>query len=77
VNCVFFPNSHEHSFSEFGTVLYINSVEYTPDGRSLVKSIGERRFKVVGKDMLDGYHRAMVEFVFDERVTEQSEIGET
>ena len=63
-------------FSDYGTVLFINSVQYTPDGRSLVKTIGERRFMVVGRDMVDGYHQAQVRFVFDERVTEPSEIGE-
>ena len=69
-------NRNPAGFSDFGTVHYINSVQYTPDGRSLVKTIGERRFKVVGHDMVDGYHQARVKFVFDERVTEQSEIGE-
>ncbi len=51
-------------------------MEYTPDGRSLVKTIGERRFRVVRRDVVDGYHLAWVEFVFDERVTDKSKIGE-
>ncbi len=58
-------------------MLYVNSVEYTPDGRSLVKTIGERRFRVVRRDVVDGYDRAWIELVFDERVTDKSEIGES
>ena len=70
-----FTCSNEHSFSEYGTVLHVNSVEYTPDGRSLVKAVGERRFKVVGREMIDGYHSARVQFLFDVRVTDPEEIG--
>ena len=75
LNVYFVDTRHYSSFSDFGTVLYINSVDFTPDGRSLVKAIGERRFRVVRRDVIDGYNRAWVEFVFDERVTDKSEIG--
>ena len=45
------------------------------DGRCLISSTGERRFRVVGRGMIDGYHMAQIVFLFDERVTDQEEIS--
>ena len=56
-------------------MLFINSVEYTPDGRSLITTTGERRFNVVGRSMRDGYNCARIKFVYDETVTNPMEIG--
>lgn len=69
-------SSDNFSFSDYGTVLFINSVEYTPDGRSLITTTGERRFKVVGRSMRDGYNCAKIKFIFDEQVTDCTKIGE-
>lgn len=38
---------------------------YTPDGRSIVDTIGQRRFRVLERGMLDGYHTAKVELLRD------------
>ena len=51
--------------SNFGTVLYIESVQYTPDGRSLIKTRGERRFEIQNIRMHDGLHMACIEFITD------------
>lgn len=67
--------SENFSFSDYGTVLFINSVEYTPDGRSLITTTGERRFKVVGRSMRDGYNCAKIKFIFDEQVTDCTQIA--
>lgn len=67
--------SENFSFSDYGTVLFINSVEYTPDGRSLITTTGERRFKVIGRSVRDGYNCANIRFVFDEQVADAREIG--
>jgi len=45
------------------------------DGRYLISSTGERRFRVVGRGVMDGYHMAQIVFLFDERVTDQEEIS--
>ena len=50
-------------------------MEYTPDGRSLITTTGERRFKVVARSMKDGYNCARISFVYDQPVTNAMEIG--
>ena len=60
---------------DYGTVLHINSVQYTPDGRSLVSTTGERRFQVVSRGLRDGYCVAKIRFVVDDPVTAQDGIG--
>ena len=45
------------------------------DGRCLISTRGERRFKVLERGLTDGYHTAKIMFLFDERVTNQEEIG--
>ena len=70
-----FFRSDNFSFSNYGTVLFINSVEYTPDGRSLITTTGEKRFKVTGRNMRDGYNCATIQFLYDEPVTDTMEIG--
>lgn len=38
-------------------------MEYTPDGRAIVNTVGSRRFKIVSKSARDGYNTAAVEFL--------------
>ena len=64
------------TFAAYGTVMYIDSADTTQDGRSLVKTTGERRFQVVSKGMTDGYNTATIEFIKDTEVTEEEDIGE-
>ena len=64
------------SFSTYGTVLYINTVEHTADGRSLITTTGEKRFQVVHRSTCDGYNTAHIRFIVDEPVTDPGEIGE-
>ena len=63
------------TFAEYGTILHINSVEPMEDGRFLIATRGERRFKVHGRGMMDGYHMAKITFLFDNRVMDKEEIG--
>ena len=63
------------SFSDYGTVLYISSVEHTPDGRSLLTATGERRFRVVSRSMCDGYHTARISFLHDTLPSTPEETG--
>ena len=45
-------------------------MSYFPDGRSVVNTIGGRRFRVVSRGMRDGYDTANIEFIIDELETE-------
>jgi Lon protease-like protein len=45
---------------------------YTQDGRSVVDTIGQRRFRVIERGMRDGYNTARVELIRDHQ-TEQHE----
>ena len=65
-----------HSFSDYGTVLYINTVEHTADGRSLITTTGEKRFQVLRRSSCDGYNTAQIRFIVDEPVIHPEEIGE-
>jgi len=58
-------NSQENAFSDYGTMLEIRDIQYFPDGRSVVDTMGGRRFKVVGRGTKDGYSTATVEFLKD------------
>jgi len=58
-------NSQEKAFSDYGTMLEIRDIQYFPDGRSVVDTMGGRRFKVVSRGTKDGYSTATVEFLKD------------
>lgn len=49
-------------------MLEIRDVQYFPDGRSLVDSVGGRRFKVLSRSVRDGFNTAKVEFLQDNSV---------
>jgi len=46
-------------------MLEIRDIQYFPDGRSVVDTMGGRRFKVVERGTKDGYATATVEFLHD------------
>ena len=49
----------------YGTMLYINQFEQLADGRSLLDTIGTRRFKILAWGQKDGYATAKVEWMID------------
>lgn len=55
-------------FSEYGTMLEICDIKFFPDGRSVVDTVGGRRFRVLDRSMRDGYHTARVEFLDEVKV---------
>ncbi|KAL5460339.1 hypothetical protein EMCRGX_G033784 [Ephydatia muelleri] len=69
-----YPSS-DGSFVDYGTVLHITSLETTPDGRMLVTTVGERRFKVLSRGMQDGYSTATIQFINDEPVSGEQQIA--
>ncbi|KAF8784977.1 LON peptidase N-terminal domain and RING finger protein 3-like [Argiope bruennichi] len=60
--CAFIDND----IAEYGTMLEIRDVQYFPDGRSVVDTIGSRRFRILRKGERDGYSTGAVEFLKDE-----------
>lgn len=57
-------------FAKYGTMLEIRDIQFFPDGRSIVDTMGGRRFKVLERNILDGYNVAKVEFLEDEKVAD-------
>ena len=47
-------------------MLEIRDIQYFEDGRSVVDTIGGKRFKVLSRGVKDGYNTAKVEYLHDE-----------
>ncbi|XP_023236909.1 LON peptidase N-terminal domain and RING finger protein 3-like [Centruroides sculpturatus] len=62
--CAFMEDS-ENGIASHGTMLEIREVQYFPDGRAVVDTIGSKRFRVLHTGMRDGYHTGAVEFLSD------------
>ncbi|OCT65953.1 LON peptidase N-terminal domain and RING finger protein 3 [Xenopus laevis] len=58
-------------FADYGCLLEIRNVEFFADGRSVVDSIGKRRFKVIRHSQRDGYNTADIEYIEDHNVQGQ------
>ncbi|XP_064376970.1 LON peptidase N-terminal domain and RING finger protein 1-like isoform X2 [Dromaius novaehollandiae] len=56
------------SFSDYGCMLEIQQIEFLADGRSLVDTIGRRRFRVLRRGHRDGYNTADIEYLEDKKV---------
>ena len=56
-------------------MLEIRDVQYFADGRSVIDTVGGRRFKVLSRDTKDGYDTATVEFFQDECPSENEVEG--
>lgn len=55
-------------FADYGCLLEIRDVKFFSDGRSVVDTIGRRRFKVVQHRERDGYNTADIEYLEDVKV---------
>ncbi len=55
--------------------MFISSLEFTPDGRSLVTTLGEKRFHVLDRNSSDGYAVARIRFLSDEQVVGNDNIS--
>ncbi|NWX86576.1 LONF1 protein, partial [Nothoprocta ornata] len=56
------------SFADYGCMLEIQQIEFLADGRSLVDTIGRRRFRVLRRGHRDGYDTADIEYLEDKKV---------
>ncbi|KAI1640245.1 ATP-dependent protease La domain-containing protein [Biscogniauxia mediterranea] len=64
----------EPNFKELGTLLRIVNIEFFPDGRSLLETVGVSRFRVTRHGWLDGYIVANIERLDDISVAEEEAI---
>ncbi|KAL6076085.1 hypothetical protein STEG23_029789 [Scotinomys teguina] len=55
----------QNSFADYGCMLQIRNVHFLPDGRSVVDTIGGKRFRVLKRGMKDGYCTADIEYLED------------
>lgn len=63
------------SFADYGCMLEIQKIAFLPDGRSLVDTMGKRRFRVLKRGHRDGYNTADIEYLEDEKV-EREQLSE-
>ncbi|XP_072262304.1 LON peptidase N-terminal domain and RING finger protein 1 isoform X2 [Pyxicephalus adspersus] len=61
----------EKGFVDYGCMLQIRNVHFLPDGRSVVDTIGGKRFRVLKRGMRDGYCTADIEYLIDIQVGEE------
>ena len=64
-------------FMQYGTLLHILTVQTLPDGRSLIETRGEWRFRVEDHGMLDGYLVGNVARVEDMSLAEEEQFEST
>ncbi|XP_041640834.1 LON peptidase N-terminal domain and ring finger 1, like [Cheilinus undulatus] len=67
-------NDPQKGFADHGCMLTIRSVHFLPDGRSVVDTIGGKRFRVLSRGMKDGYSTADIEHLEDTRVEDREEL---
>ena len=67
--------SEEGGYAEYGTALHIREYRILPDGRSLVNTIGTRRFRVLESSVRDGYTVGRVEY-FDDAPVPEDQVAE-
>lgn len=70
-------SASDTNFTELGTLLQIANVEFFPDGRSVLETIGVSRFKITHHSMLDGYVTAKTEKIHDISIAEEEELEAT
>lgn len=63
------------SFADYGCMLQIRNVHFLPDGRSVVDTVGGKRFRVLKRGMKDGYCTADIEYLEDVKVLKTFLLG--
>ncbi|XP_061439058.1 LON peptidase N-terminal domain and RING finger protein 1 [Rhineura floridana] len=64
----------KNGFADYGCMLYIRNLDYLPDGRSVVDTVGLKRFRVLQRGMKDGYCTADIEYLEDTKVEDEGEM---
>ncbi|XP_029443064.1 LON peptidase N-terminal domain and RING finger protein 1 isoform X2 [Rhinatrema bivittatum] len=61
-------------FADYGCMLQIRNVHFLHDGRSIVDTVGGKRFRVLQRLMKDGYCTADIEYLEDIKVEDEEEM---
>ncbi|XP_069712126.1 LON peptidase N-terminal domain and RING finger protein 1 [Phaenicophaeus curvirostris] len=64
----------QNGFADYGCMLQIRNVHFLPDGRSVVDTVGGKRFRVLRRGMKDGYCTADIEYLEDVKVSDEGEL---
>ncbi|XP_042727725.1 LON peptidase N-terminal domain and RING finger protein 1 [Lagopus leucura] len=64
----------QNGFADYGCMLQIRNVHFLPDGRSVVDTVGGKRFRVLRRGMKDGYCTADIEYLEDVKVVDEGEL---
>lgn len=64
----------QKGFADYGCMLIVRSVHFLPDGRSVVDTIGGKRFRVLSRGMKDGYNTADIEHLVDTKMEDGEEL---
>ncbi|XP_048186660.1 LON peptidase N-terminal domain and RING finger protein 1 [Perognathus longimembris pacificus] len=64
----------QNGFADYGCMLQIRNVHFLPDGRSVVDTVGGKRFRVLKRGMKDGYCTADIEYLEDVKVENGDEV---
>ncbi|NWZ29149.1 LONF1 protein, partial [Asarcornis scutulata] len=64
----------QNGFADYGCMLQIRNVHFLPDGRSVVDTVGGKRFRVLRRGMKDGYCTADIEYLEDVKVVDEKEL---
>ncbi|XP_043918431.1 LON peptidase N-terminal domain and RING finger protein 1 isoform X2 [Protopterus annectens] len=66
----------QKGFADCGCMLFIRNVHFLPDGRSVVDTVGGRRFQVLQRGMKDGYWTAHIKYLEDIKVEDEQGLQE-
>nr|XP_005299199.1 LON peptidase N-terminal domain and RING finger protein 1 isoform X1 [Chrysemys picta bellii] len=64
----------QNNFADYGCMLQIRNIHFLPDGRSVVDTVGGKRFRVLRRGMKDGYCTADIEYLEDIKVADKEEL---
>nr|XP_025035729.1 LON peptidase N-terminal domain and RING finger protein 1 [Pelodiscus sinensis] len=64
----------QNNFADYGCMLHIRNIHFLPDGRSVVDTVGGKRFRVLQRGMKDGYCTADIQYLEDIKVADEEEL---
>jgi len=67
-------STRDLEYEDLGTLLRITNVEFLPDGRSLLETMGVSRFRIRSSAHVDGYLVAETECINDISIAEEEEL---
>ncbi|XP_030047290.1 LON peptidase N-terminal domain and RING finger protein 1 [Microcaecilia unicolor] len=64
----------QKNFADYGCMLQIRNIHFLHDGRSIIDTVGGKRFRVVQRLMKDGYYTADIEYLEDIKVEDEEKL---